>query len=463
MKQLNLKDRKVLFSILCIVLICVFTLTVAYAALNAVLNISGSAQVNAADWDIHLENPNVTSGSVSNDKPTITSPTTATFSTTLNMPGDFYEFTIDVVNNGSVDAMIENITKTPTLTADQAKYLKYEITYQNGEQITTKQLVSKNSFVRLKVRLEYRKDLVASDLPKTSETLNLGLRLDYIQSDGSGSSVSDNGVLNTISSNDNINKIGTIVTIGTEQFYTIGTEGNNVKLFSMYNLNVGKICTSSTVCVPIENPTGIQDVNSFGYKFVDGKALFPFIGTTAYYDDENEFIKDYLNDYKNYLTSFGVSLSEVRSITLSELEGFGCNEEAYCNDNTPSWIYSTSYWASNYYGIDTGKYIEYLPHDVDDVYGVRPVVVISKDYFSNNIDLISFKIKDVTYYAEDGFTWEEWVNSEYNVDGFEVNWSGDMIYSSDDRDVRWGSVSVKFYDVIMSGINYSLSNNSAPS
>ena len=156
MKQLNLKDRKVLFSILSIVLICVFTLTVAYAALNAVLNISGSAQVNAANWDIHLENPNVISGSVSNDKPTITSPTTATFTTTLNTPGDYYEFTIDVVNNGSVDAMIENITKTPTLTTDQAKYLKYEITYQNGESINTKQNIAAGATTPIKVRIVYR-------------------------------------------------------------------------------------------------------------------------------------------------------------------------------------------------------------------------------------------------------------------------------------------------------------------
>ena len=47
MKRLNfnIKDRKVLYGILCIVLVSVFTLTVAYAALNAVLDISGRAEV----------------------------------------------------------------------------------------------------------------------------------------------------------------------------------------------------------------------------------------------------------------------------------------------------------------------------------------------------------------------------------------------------------------------------------
>ena len=33
------------------------------------------------------------------------------------------------------------------------------------------------------------------------------------------------------------------------------------------------------------------------------------------------------------------------------------------------------------------------------------------------ISTIIFKIKNKTYYAKPGMTWEEWINSEYNVDG----------------------------------------------
>ena len=46
----------------------------------------------------------------------------------------------------------------------------YIVEYQNGEAVTTKQLVSKNSYVRLKVKVEFRKDITASDLPAGSET-----------------------------------------------------------------------------------------------------------------------------------------------------------------------------------------------------------------------------------------------------------------------------------------------------
>lgn len=189
------RDRKTLYIILSIVLISIFSLTIVYAALSVTLNIQGSAKVSSANWDIHLDNVKVTNGSVSGTDPSITSPTTATFSTTLNMPGDFYEFTIDVVNNGTIDAMIDGVSKTPTLTTAQAKYLNYIVEYQNGESINNKQLVSKESFVRLKVRVEFRKDITASDLPTTSETLNLAFTVNYVQSDGTGSGVTNDGMV----------------------------------------------------------------------------------------------------------------------------------------------------------------------------------------------------------------------------------------------------------------------------
>ena len=175
------RDRKTLYMILSIVLISIFSLTIVYAALSTTLNINGNAEVSSASWDIHLANVQLNSRSATTTAPTITNSTTATFSTTLSKPGDFYEFTIDVVNDGSIDAMVDGVTKTPTLTTAQAKYLNYIVEYQNGEPINNKQLVAKGSFVRLKVKLEFRKDITASDLPTTSETLNLSFTVNYVQ------------------------------------------------------------------------------------------------------------------------------------------------------------------------------------------------------------------------------------------------------------------------------------------
>ena len=385
-----LQDRKILYLVLCIAVVSVFTLTIAYAALSATLTISGNADVVASNWDIHLENPKVKNGSVSTTVPTITGGNSLSFNTTLTKPGDYYEFTVDVVNGGSIDAMIDSVVKTPELTTAQAKYLKYEITYQNGESINTKQNIAAGATTPIKVRLEYRNDLSASDLPTTADTLSLSLTLVYVQSDGTGSDVKDNGVYDPF-------KIGNEKCFGSECFYVIGTEGDNVKLLAKYNLQVGNVCTSSSSCTPIENPTGLQDSTMIGYP-PDGS--YPRYGTTLfssssqkgtnYSDYTGSIVEGYVNAYKIKLeTNFGVPVIEARLITKDELESndIGCSSTDYTCSGAPSFIYETSYWSGS--ASDANSVWIVLSDGAFDNYdynyargiGVRPVIIISKSNF----------------------------------------------------------------------------------
>ena len=406
MKRLNfnIKDRKVLTLGLCLILVCVFTLTIAYAALSAVLTISGNARVSAADWDIYLSNPKVTNGSATTIVPSIKTSSTVEFSTTLSMPGDFYEFIIDVVNGGSIDAMIENVVKTPELTADQAKFLKYEITYQNGESITNKQLLAKDTTMPIKVRIEYRKDLVASDLPTGQVVLDLALTLEYTQSDGTASAVTNNGVLKPVA-NGSIEDIGTVVTIGSEQFYTIGTEGDNVKLLSMYNLMVGNEVNISEdgnpIVTPLANSTGLQSNDAVGARVDENgmPAHFPWYGTVAfatedkhgtnYSDYSGSLIETYVNDYEVAIEAMGVNVESARLITKDELVNtFGCNESEYtCTGSAYPWIYATTYWSGSAFNtfyvwvVDSDGIFGFNDYDNVYNYGVRPVIIISKSLF----------------------------------------------------------------------------------
>ena len=395
----NIKDRKVLTLGLCLVVVCVFTLTIAYAALNAVLTIQGSAQVTSSNWDVHLANPKVTNGSVTTTVPTLTTGKSLTFSTTLNMPGDFYEFTVDVVNSGSIDAMIEKVTKTPELTTEQAKFLKYEVNYENGESIANKQAIAAGITMPIKVRVEYRNDLVASDLPTGQVQLTLGLVLDYTQSDGTGTTVKDNGVYKPVSANGDINAIGTVVTIGDQQFYTIGTEGDNVKLLSMYNLYVGNQFDDDNGTIPLANPTGKQSELAIGW-FLRYSSTNPIIGATAfssdtqkgthYSDYSGSIVEGYVNNYKTILESdYGVNVESARIITKDELVNtFGCNESEYtCKGSAYSWIYDTTYWTGSAYDneslwrVSTGGGFGFFAYVFADGFGVRPVIIISKSLF----------------------------------------------------------------------------------
>ena len=388
-------NRKILYMLLAIALISISTLTIVYAALSVTLNITGTADISAASWDVHLDNVKLNSKSVTATAPTITNGTTATFSTSLTTPGDFYEFTIDVVNNGSIDAMIDGVTKTPTLTTAQAKYLNYIIEYQNGESINTKQLVAKNSFVRLKVRVEYRKDITASDLPTTSETLNLAFTVNYVQSDGTGTTVKDNGkkLINVISG-DGIQKSDEVC-IGEECFYVIYSDETTVTMLAKYNLYVGGEYNSSWTAYG-EEATGKQNSNMLGY--VRGQSIRK--GTTkfsntnywsstvssypAYVYDSNSTLYSYVENYKTYLSTLGVTPIEARLITYEELESLGCSGSDNSCSEAPEWVYATTYWSgsasgtSDVWGVCSDGSFGHSRSNFGGYRGVRPVITISK-------------------------------------------------------------------------------------
>ena len=234
MKSL-LKDRKTLYITLSIVMVCVFTLTIVYAALNAVLEITGNAEVVASSWDIRLENIQLINGSVTNNIPTIIDKTTASFYTTLKNPGDYYMFTVDVVNNGSIDAMIDSIEKLPPLTTEQAKYLNYIVEYQSGDSINSKQIVEASSFVRLKVKVALRTDVISTDLPQNAETLQLSFKVNYVQSDDKidNISIENNGNLVKVINGDGTNTSDEIC-IGEECFYVMYSDEDTITLLAKY-------------------------------------------------------------------------------------------------------------------------------------------------------------------------------------------------------------------------------------
>ena len=86
---------------------------IGYAALNTTLTINGTSTIEKNTWDVHFENLKVKEGSIEAIvEPTLSSGTIiSNFQLSLNKPGDFYEFTIDVVNDGTLDAMISSIEK----------------------------------------------------------------------------------------------------------------------------------------------------------------------------------------------------------------------------------------------------------------------------------------------------------------------------------------------------------------
>ena len=396
-----LQDRKTLYLVLCIAVVSVFTLSIAYAAMSAVLEIHGNSEVVASSWNIHLENVKVKSGSVSANAPSISGTSSVGFDVELNMPGEFYEFTVDVVNEGSIDAMIDSVVKTPELTSEQAKYIKYEVTYENGESISTKQTLKKGTSTPIKVRVEYRKDLVASDLPNTSTELSLKLTLVYVQSDGSGSDIPNNGatasVVKVVSGDGT--QVGNEVCIKEECFYVMYSDETTVTMLAKYNLHVGNTYDDDNGVVALANPTGKQNSKALGY--FDGYSTEdPIVGNIAfsstnywsstvssypaYVYNSSSNLYTHVENYKTYLGTLGVTPSEARLITYEELESLGCSGDDWSCSEAPSWVYATSYWSGSAFGANDVWRVHSITrfdrsyYDYVSTFGVRPVITISR-------------------------------------------------------------------------------------
>ena len=176
-------QRRYLFMVLIILLL---SISLGYALLSTNLNIVGTTVVKDNKWDIYFDNVQVKSGSVTASTPAIdTAKTTVSYSVNLNLPGDYFEFTVDAKNAGTIDGMISavssklNSTEITTL----PNYLEYSVSYSDGVAIQNNHLLEAGKTETYKVRVGYKKDISATDLPSTEQTLNLTLSVTYVQAD----------------------------------------------------------------------------------------------------------------------------------------------------------------------------------------------------------------------------------------------------------------------------------------
>lgn len=356
-------NRKLLIGVFAVLLVALLSLTMAYAALSTVLNISGNAEVVASNWDIHFDNATVVSGSSTTDVPVINS-NKLSFSTTLNNPGDYYRFTVDVVNGGTIDAMIESFAKINDLTDEQKKFLKFDIMYTDGLSLSEKQLLSKNSSKNITVEVMFRKDISVDDLPTSAVNLDLSFSIVYYQADSSGTELTggsfSSSALRVISGD--LYTVGSEVCANDQCFYVISTDDDSVSLLAKYNLLVGNQYDSSTgTLTALTDPTGIQDSKALG---CDGGINIVWYGGIAYSNsvywsslttfptyiyDENSILYEYVENYKAYLETYGVSINEARLIDFDELIELGCVQSTLDCSGAPSWLYQTTYWTGSAY------------------------------------------------------------------------------------------------------------------
>ena len=158
--------------------ILVVFIGIGFAYLTANLNINGIGSFGSQSWDIHFDNVVVDNTSYNPVTPTVSNDDlTITFASGLRIPGDYYKFNVDIVNDGSLDAMLDAINVTAN--GDFSDYIDYTITYQSGESLAQYDLLPANSTQTVTVNFFY-KDINVEDLPTEEIELSFTLEFNYL-------------------------------------------------------------------------------------------------------------------------------------------------------------------------------------------------------------------------------------------------------------------------------------------
>lgn len=174
-----------------LLLVLLLAVTIGFAALSTTLKINGTANISKNSWNIYWDN-------VANEQGvTATTPvigddeneginTVVTWDVTLDKPGDFYEFTVDAVNAGTLDAMITDIESKLNgdiidSTNKLPSYIKYTVKYADGKPILKNHLFPKAvdentpTVEPIKVRIEYSRDVTNEEVNNQVGTLSYTL------------------------------------------------------------------------------------------------------------------------------------------------------------------------------------------------------------------------------------------------------------------------------------------------
>ena len=178
------KEKKNNVMLILGIMLIALIVTVGYAALQANLEINGTARLGNATWNVKFDN--IRTYGTDNVTPTLApyitdSLTEVRYSVDISQPGDKYEFLVDVKNTGTIDAILDSYDLSDTGRTDVIYTVKemvsntpVEIDWDNFE-------LNQNETRTLLVSVVYDRDLASAGSLGTSAVIDLTLDLDFVQ------------------------------------------------------------------------------------------------------------------------------------------------------------------------------------------------------------------------------------------------------------------------------------------
>lgn len=141
-----------------IIFLLILSISIGFAILSSNLSIGSSLTIADASFDVHFDNVEKVAYTAENDTYTYSENNTIlNFEIPLDKPGEYADYKIYVVNAGTIDAVLD--TFTVTIPSEVQNYLNYSLTYYNGTNPTSGDLLRKGTNIPLKLHVEYKYDV----------------------------------------------------------------------------------------------------------------------------------------------------------------------------------------------------------------------------------------------------------------------------------------------------------------
>lgn len=356
----------------------VFTLIICmgigYSYIQSQIMLGGTAIANRQAWKIEENNMVLdTTGIATNDSikfKNSNKKVEAHFTASLNSINDYYGFSFDIQNNGTIDAIIESFSING-LSEAEAINLDYLVTYSNGETINVNDVLKANEKITIKV---YVKHKISSTV--TSGNYNLSLKINFTkQTDTNATTDTNTQLLTLLAANATIdntidfslaspidestpNGAGLRILSGTETnqypiyFYRGNVDNNNV-LFSNICWKIVKTTSTGGIkliyngspidgaCTATGAATGIlskfndhfdqkSSINKVGYMYEDiySTDFIEYDSTTS--ETKYKFAESYTYDEETKMYTL-VNYTEETDTEILSTHHYTClNEDTTC-------------------------------------------------------------------------------------------------------------------------------------
>lgn len=377
-----------------IIVVLLLMIGVGYAALQSTLTLNGVGAFNRNSWEIVWDDIQIKSNVTYTDPDTgdetqgtveytDNTHTGIEYTAALLIPGDKFEFTVDMWNKGTVPAYASVVDRTTQMlvneieTSEYSRWFDYSIDYTDGRVIKPLNTLQPNERKNVTVTLELKADITNEDLQTLPSTFEGGISILFEQYKSNRKNELPCETTGEVA-------LGSTVTCANEDFYVIAINSDDYTLLAKNRLDLEHDKQSAN--------GGNKVFAKSTYWYDDENDEIKSEYTNNYVFDSNSKLYDHLDNYKHFLYLNDLDV-DVKLPSLSDLTKSMCTEESgvyTCDTTTYAFLNSTSIWLgnasskNNIYVLDSTDGITTDGYNTSTKYGIRPVInVLKVDVQSN--------------------------------------------------------------------------------